>query len=96
MQSNIDLHVLNLIKYNYKERHFQKLNLTKSTKFLLVSLNFPILNTLKRFVLIVLMSLILFSCKKNNKEDLSDTTKTKVNTNKIVGWSDPLLIGLFV
>ena len=41
------------------------------------------------------MSLILFSCKKNNKEDLSDTTKTKVNTNKIVGWSDPLLIGLF-
>ena len=51
----------------------------------MVSLNFPILNTLKRFVLIVLMSLILFSCKKNNKEDLSDTTKTKVNTNKIVG-----------
>lgn len=52
----------------------------------MVSLNFPILNTLKRFVLIVLMSLILFSCKKNNKEDLSDTTKTKVNTNKIVGY----------
>ena len=52
----------------------------------MVSLNFPILNTLKRFVLIVLMSLILFSCKKNNKEDLSDTTKTKVNTNKIVGF----------
>ena len=51
----------------------------------MVSLNFPILNTLKRFVLIVLMSLILFSCKKNNKEDLSDTTKTKVNTNKIAG-----------
>ena len=52
----------------------------------MVSLNFPILNTLKRFVLIVLMSLILFSCKKNNKEDLSDTTKTKVNTTKIVGF----------
>jgi hypothetical protein len=52
----------------------------------MVSLNFPILNTLKRFVLIVLMSSILFSCKKNNKENLSDTYKTKVNTNKIVGY----------
>ena len=52
----------------------------------MVSLNFPILNTLKRFVLIVLMSLILLSCKKNNNEDLSDTTPTKVNTNKIVGF----------
>ena len=44
------------------------------------------LSALKTLAFLFLTSLLLFSCKKNNEENSSDTTKTIANTNKIVGY----------